>query len=153
MECCTIEGWKYDDTYMLHVYTHEYLHSPQHIVQERYRDVAGWFPENQPQWLVEGLAEYLAYRGSDAYQAKLDYWKPKAIESPQDHVTIHADSISVQTPYVGGFLFTAFLHEQYGESKYNAFLLSGKLSMEDAFKETYGSFSKVKSDWLQWLKK
>jgi hypothetical protein len=26
--CCTLEGWEYDDTYKLHVFIHEYLHSP-----------------------------------------------------------------------------------------------------------------------------
>lgn len=148
----TIEGWQYDDNFRYYLYTHEYLHSPQHILQEQYRNVPGWYPENQPKWLVEGLAEYLAYKGSDTYKKKLDFWKPEILRNPQNHVMIYKDSMTVQTPYVGGFLFTAFLYEQYGSKKYETFLTSGKLTMEQAFTETYGSFEKVNIDWQKWLK-
>ncbi|QMV40339.1 hypothetical protein [Cohnella cholangitidis] len=150
--CCTMEGWKYDDSYIFKLFIHEYIHSPQHIVQEQYRKIPGWFPENQPNWIVEGLAEYFAYKDGDSYKQKLDYWKPIVLNKPQNHITVRNDSISVQTEYVGGFLFTAFLHEQYGSKKYESFLASRKSSMEEAFQETYGSFEKVNADWLKWLK-
>jgi hypothetical protein len=149
----TLEGWEFDDNFQFHMLTHEYIHSPQHILQEQYRNVSGWYPENQPNWLVEGQAEYFAYIDTETYAKKVNFWKPKIIENPQDHIMIYKDSMTVQTPYVGGFLFTAFLYEQYGTTKYETFLMSKKLSMEQAFVETYGSFEKVNSDWQKWLKK
>lgn len=105
------------------------------------------------QWIKEGQAEYLAAKGTDDLKKSEAYWKPIILKNPEEHITIFKDNVSVKTQYIGGYMFTAFLYETYGNAKFNSFLSSSKPTLEKAFVETFGSFEQVNKKWMDWLKK
>ncbi|GGA46828.1 hypothetical protein [Paenibacillus physcomitrellae] len=150
----TLEGGLYDEDYFTHLFKHEFIHTPQTIIQEKYREKkTGWFTggENM-QWIKEGQAEYLAAKGTDDLKKSEAYWKPIILKNPEEHITIFKDNVSVKTQYIGGYMFTAFLYETYGNAKFNSFLSSSMPTLEKAFVETFGSFEQVNKKWMDWLK-
>lgn len=154
-QCCTLDGGNYNDpSYFTHLFKHEFIHTPQSIIAETYRGKTGWYPGGEDTvWIKEGQAEYLAAKGTDDLKKNEAYWKPILLEKPQEHITIFKDNLVIKTPYVGGYMFTAFLYEKYGAKKFDDFLTSTEPTMEKAFVRTFGSFDQVNKEWLEWLKK
>lgn len=89
------------------------IHEISTLVFERTtgRKLAGWRFHSAPNWFVQGLEQYVAFRQTSAKQSLQLYID----RVRQDPAIVQTDfGLQVTEPYIGGTVLLAFMDERYG---------------------------------------
>jgi hypothetical protein len=110
----------------------------------------GWRLHSAPNWFVQGLEQYTAFRLVPGNSTLLKY-----IQRVRSHPEIvqTASGLDVTEPYLGGTALIAFLEQKYGFDGLKHLVSSSQATFDDAMRqelqvESMASLGKDFSSWL-----